>query len=662
MADNKDRNMKRLKDEQQVRQRAGVIFGTNDEYGAAHGVEEVIANSVDEAREGFGDLITIEFDKDGSVTVEDSGRGLPMDWNEEEKEWNWKLALCTLYASGKYDNAQYGNSTGLNGLGLTATQFASEYMDVWATYGGKTRYMHFEKGKPVGDMKIMAAIRQGTGTKIKYKPDVEVFPALRTKSLPANYFINIIRKQAMLQDGLTIRLKHFELPKEIEICYKGGIVEFIDVMTQKPLLNKPVKYESYEIGTDDEQLYPEKYKVDMKLAFTFSKETKFIEVYHNGSELFEATQNHTADALKEAFTQALTMYAKFNGKLSKNDRFLFRDLEPMLVAIGATSAPGNRTWFKNQTKGAINNPFIKRAFFDFIYNSVTNWLNTNKPTADKIVADVIANKQIREEYDKSMNNMIRKISKGVAFGNKPENFKDCESKSIIDREIYLVEGRSALGSVLTARDPKFQAIFPLRGKPINCLKEKLSKVLANDIIADLFRIFECGLEVKNEHIENLPEFDITKLKWNKIIICTDADVDGMHIRCLLITMFYVLAPSLLKSGKVFIAETPLFEISWKDETHFAFDENEKKKILTDLYSRGAKDSQITIQRSKGLGENDPEMMAVSTMNPLTRRLTQVEYPDNATNVSNYFNALLGDDLETRRIIIDEYFDQTESAE
>ena len=657
-----NRNMKRLKDEQQVRQRAGVIFGTNDEFGAAHGVEEVIANSVDEAREGHGDEIIVKFDEDGSVTVTDHGRGLPMDWNEDEGMWNWELALCTLYASGKYDNSQYGDSTGLNGLGLTATQFASEYMDVWSTYGGKTRYMHFEKGKPVGQMKIGPSIIEGTGTTIKFKPDPEVFPALRVRGLPAAYFIELARKQAIVLDGITIKLDHFEVGQELVLCYPNGIVDFIKSIVEKTLIKDVEDYKAFEYGVDEETPELPKYKVDMRLAFTFSRDQNFLEVYHNGSQLFEAKDNYTVDGLKDAFTSAFTDYSKMNGKIGRNDKFLYKDIEPLLVCVAKTSAPGNRTWFKNQTKGAILNSFIRKSFKLFVYNSVMNWLNKNKTESDKIVAEVILNKQNREEFTKSLAKAVKTMSKGISFGNKPAKFKECASKDKRRREIYIVEGDSALGSVLLARDKDFQAVMPLRGKPINALKEKLSRVLSNDIIIDLFRIFECGMEVKHENIEGLPEFKLENLAWDKIIICTDADVDGMHIRCLCITMFYILAPSLLKAGKVYIAETPLYEITWKKENRFAFTDAEKEQVLDELRVMGAKDNQIMIQRSKGLGENDPDMMHVSTMNPLTRRLTKVEYPADDRNVANYFNALLGDDIETRRYMIEQFFEMTEIVE
>lgn len=653
-ADN--RNMKRLKDEQQVRQRPAPIFGTNDEKGASNSIYEIIANSIDEAREGHGNEIRVIVDSDNVVTVSDDGRGLPMDWNEDEQMYNWELALCTLYASGKYDSSQYGQALGLNGLGLTATQYASEFMDVWSTYDGKTSYMHFEKGRPVGKMKVTEPVREGTGTTIKFKPDVEVFPALRTKNIPADFFINLLRRQAMLLDGLKINFEHFEIGKEMSLCYPGGIVDFIDAIIEKPLLQKTPCFDDSNSGVDDPADNPEPYTVNMKLAFNFSRESKLIELYHNGSHMFEG--GITQDALETGFTKAFTDHARAIGKLTKSEKFLFRDISDILVCVASTDAPGNRTWFKNQTKGAINNPFIGQSFLDFVYQKLRFWLDNNKAQADRVIAEVINNKIAREEADKVSKTVINKLSKTVTFGNKPKDFTDCSSRNILERELYIVEGRSALGSVKTARDYKFQAVIPVRGKPINCLKEKLTKVLNNDIITDLFRVFGCGIEAKSKYIDNLPQFDLQKLNWGKLIICTDADVDGMHIRCLLITMFYILAPSLLKAGKVYIAETPLFEINWKKETYFAFDETEKEQILNKLHNLGAKDNQIKIQRSKGLGENDADMMAKSTMKPESRRLIPVEYPENDSDLSTYFNALLGDDLETRRLLIEEYFDLT----
>ena len=647
------RGLKMLKDEQQVRQRPGVIFGTNDKFGAFHGVFEIIANSIDEAREGYGKSVRVTVEEGDIITVEDDGRGLPMDWNEEEKMYNWEIALCTMYGSGKYDANQYSQSLGLNGLGLTAMQYASSFMDVYSTYGGKTRYMHFEKGKPVGKMQITDAIREGTGTKIKFQPDVEVFPALKNENLSAEMFIMALRKQAMLLAGLEITISHYELTKEIRFCYEHGIEDYVSDLTEKTMIQTAV-YTDSDIGTDDEEQYPEKYKVDMKIAFNFSREAGLVEIYHNASHMFEGGK--TVEAFEKAITAAFTDFARQQGKLSKSDRFVYKDISDILLCVATTDAPGNRTWFKNQTKGALTNPFIGNAFMQFVYNKIRFWCDNNNTVALKVVAEFITNKIAREEGAEVSKKVINNLSKQVSFGNKPKYFRDCSSKIVSERELYIVEGRSALGSVKLACDAKFQAVIPVRGKPINCLKEKLTHVLKNDIIIDLYRVLGCGMEAKNEYIDDLPKFDLDKLKWGKIIICTDADIDGCHIRTLLLTMFYMLSPSLIKAGKVFIAETPLYEMTYKKETRFAFDDNEKARYMEEFRQMGAKDNQIKIERSKGLGENDPEMMAVSTMNPGTRRLIPVTYPENDANLADYFNALLGDDLSMRRELIDEYFD------
>lgn len=659
-ADN--RNMKRLKDEQQVRQRPAPIFGTNDEKGAFHSVEEIIANSIDEAREGYGDEIDITVEEGNIITVADRGRGLPMGWNEDEQMYNWELALCTLYASGKYDSAQYGQSLGLNGLGLTATQYASAFMDVESTYDDKVHTIHFKEGKPVGDMQVTKATGTGTGTKIRFQPDPKVFPALKSVPLSANMFLPLLNSQAMLQAGLKINFKHYELGTQVTtFYYKDGMAEFVDkILEDKSIIpGTPYYFDSAE-GTD----YPDRildypnYKVNLRIAFNFCRDTSSVYIYHNGSKMFEG--GTTVEGFERGITKAFTDAARSAGKISRADKFLYKDISSMLVCVASTDAPGHRTEFKNQTKGAINNIFIGQSMLNFVYEKVMYWMVQNKTQADKVLSEAVANKTAREEADKVSKKVISNLSKSVSFGNKPKNFRDCSSKNIFERELYIVEGLSALGSVKLACNAKFQAVIPVRGKIINCLKEKITRVLSNDIIIDLYRVLGCGMEVKTKHIDNLPAFDINKLNWGKIIICTDADVDGMHIRTLLITMFYILSPSLLKAGKVYIAETPLYEMTYKKETKFAFDENEKAQYLEYFKSLGAKDGQIKIQRSKGLGENDPEMMSISTMRPDTRRLIPVEYPNNDNELATYFNALLGDDLETRRMLIDEYFEITES--
>lgn len=643
-----------LKDEQQVRQRPGVIFGTNTEQGAANGINEIIANSIDEAREGFCTKIRVNIWKNGDVEVQDNGRGVPMDWNEAEKKFNWELVFCTLYASGKYDSSNYGASLGLNGLGATAMQYASEYMDVYSTRDGTTSYVHFEKGKPVGKMTVTHDKNKENGTIIKFRPDKSVF-ILKEMALSPEHYIKLLSRQAMLHSGLEIILWHEELDKEIRFYYPEGFVNFIQAICTKPMTKEVASFSDTKFGTDREE--DEKYELNMRCAFTFSREESMVELYHNSAHMFEG--GATLDALKFAATQAFTDYGVEQGKMNKSDKLQYKDIESILIIIADTSAPGHRTYFKNQTKGAINNPFIKKEFVDFMYYSFRTWLTQNKTESDRVISEVMANKLAREEADKVSKKIVNSLSKGLGLGNKPKKFVDCCSKLQFERELFIVEGDSALGSCKLSRNAAFQAIMPVRGKILNCLKKELSHILSNDIIIDLLKVMGCGIEAESKYIENLPKFDLNKLNWGKIIICTDADLDGMQIRCLILAMLYRLVPTVLKSGRVYIAETPLFEITYGKETFFAYTENEKKQKMEQYEQAGVNLNKVKIQRSKGLGENDPEMMSISTMAPLTRRLVPVDYPADDSDVASYFNALLGDDIETRRILINEYFDITE---
>ena len=651
-----DTSISSLKDEEQVRMRPAVIFGTNDEQGASHGIYEIIANAIDEVREGYGNRIKISAFKDGTVEVEDDGRGVPMGWNAGEKKYNWELVFCTLYASGKYDSSSYGSSLGLNGLGATAMQYASEFMEVYSTRDGKTSIMKFEKGRPVGKLEVVDAIKEGSGTTIRFKPDPEVFINIKNKALPPEHYVNLMRRQAMLHPGMEVILQHEELGKPMTIKYDKGLSGFIDAVIKRPMLKETLTFFGEAEGNDDESMDPTPYKVNMRLSINFSRETSIHELYHNGSHLYEG--GVTMDAFKLALIKSFEDYAKENGKMTRAERIQFRDIESILVAIGDTNAPGNRTFFKNQTKAAINNPFIRDAYAQFIYDNMRSWL-TNDRQGDSVLDEILANKKAREEADKVSRKVVRSLSKSVSgMGNKPKKFVDCRSSITSERELYIVEGDSALGSCKLARNAQFQAIMPVRGKIMNCLKEDLTRILGNDIIIDLLRVLGCGIEVKSKYIQDLPEFDLNKLNWGKVIICTDADLDGMQIRCLIITMLYRLCPSLLKAGKVYIAETPLFELTYKKETYFAYNQSEKDALIQQLVNMGAKESQIDVQRSKGLGENNPEMMSVSTMAPATRRLVPIEYPKDDSNVASYFEALLGDDIETRRILINEYFEVT----
>lgn len=663
MAEN--RNLKSLKDEEQVRKRPQVVFGTNDLSGAYNGINEIFANSIDEAREGYGKALRIKIEPNNVITVDDDGRGLPMDWNEKEEKYNWELALCTLYSSGKYDSSQYKSSLGLNGLGLTATQYASEFMEVWSTYDGKTYYMGFKKGRPVTELTVLEPVRDGTGTKIRFKLDSEVFPALRTKEIALETYLTNLCRQAMLISGFEITVTSYSLKEPIKICYKDGIAEYIDRITDRRMLSKSAEFFDKDRGTDDANIDPEPYDVVMRCAFNFNKpastdddKIEFVEIYHNASLMSEG--GVTVDGYEKAVTSAFTDYARSINKLNKNGRFLYRDVSSIIMCVATTDAPGYRTWPKNQTKYAITNPFIGKAFTQFIYNKLIFWFSKNQSQAEKIIQYAILNKTAREEGAEVSRKVINKLSKEVKFGSKPKNFRDCSSNITDKRELWITEGLSAQTSVKLACDPIFQAVMPIRGKIINCKKERITRILSSEIIIDLFRVFGCGMEIKTDKIEGLPKFDLSKLKWGKIIICADADVDGQHIICLVLTMIYTLAPSLIKEGKVYIAMTHLYEIQFevnKESKYvFAYNDEEKDTILDTLHSNGIKDNKIKILRSKGLGENDPQKMWESTMDPDRRRLIKVEYPEDDNELEMYFDILLGNEIEMRRVVIDEYFD------
>ena len=671
------RNLKRYKDEQQVRQRPAPTFGTNDELGAYHGIWEIIMNSIDEAREGFGKLIEVEVKPNNVIVVSDDGRGLPMGWNEAEDMYNWELSLCSLYASGKYDSTQYGSAVGLNGLGLTAMQYASSYMKVWSTYDDRTYHMEFKQGRPVTELEVLEPIRKGSGTRIEFQPDPEVFPALEdpTVKIEATKYFEDLRRQAMLVPGLTIKFTHYELAggEPINIVFDNGIVDSIDMMMDiiqmKPIIGKTIYFEGETQGTDRPQ--DEDYTLKMKFAMNFGRRTdgkewssvaEHVEFYHNGSYLFEG--GVTAQAFKLGILTAISVYGLNEKKLKKSDSMTFEDVADLMVAVVATDCPGYRSWFKNQTKGAINNPFIGQALKAFVTDKVLFWLNANKAEADKLLNECVANMKARLEAKAVSKKVINSLSKTVSFSNKPAMFRDCSSKVVEKRELYIVEGRSALGSTKLACDPRFQAVLPLKGKTINCLKNSLAEVLNSEIIIDLYRVLGCGIEAKSKHINDLPKFDINKLNWGKIIICTDADVDGYHIRCLVLTALMVLSPSLIKEGKVYVAETPLYELKVKvpnrgETSVFAYTDEERDTYIQKLVAGGIPEKNIDVSRSKGLGENDAEMMNKTTMDPENRHLIKISYPESDDQLIKTMQSLLGDDLSGRKELIFDYFDNTD---
>ena len=642
-------SISQLKGADRVRKRPGVIFGSDGLDGCEHAVFEILSNSIDEAREGYGDIITLTSYEDGSIEVEDFGRGCPMDWNPVEKRFNWELVFCELYAGGKYKNADGGDyeySLGLNGLGSCATQYASEYMDVTVWRDGNKYQLHFKKGKVSGkkgqELTIEPTDRKKTGTLIKWRPDREVFTDI---DIPVEYFEDVLHRQAVVNAGVSFRLRiqHGSKFETKEFRYENGILDYVGEIVGEGALTAPVFISAERKGRDREDK-PE-YKVRLSAAFAFSNKVNAIEYYHNSSWL----ENGGAPdkAARSAFVSAVDAYIKKIGRYQKNETAIkFQDVQDCLVLV--TNCFSTQTSYENQTKKAINNRFIQLAMTDFFKQQLEVYFIENKPEADRIAEQVLINKRSRETAERARQGMKKKLSGSIDIANRVQKFVDCRSKDTDRREIYIVEGDSALGACKLSRDAEFQGIMPVRGKILNCLKADYVRIFKSDVITDLMKVLGCGVEVKDKHTKDLSSFDLDNLRWNKVIICTDADVDGYHIRTLILTMLYRLVPTLIREGYVFIAESPLYEIECKGKTYFAYSDKEKAEILEKL--GGAKAS---ISRSKGLGENDPDMMWMTTMNPETRRLIKV-MPEDAKKMAQVFDLLLGDDLAGRKDHIAEF--------
>ena len=630
-----------LKGADRVRKRPGVIFGSNGLDGCEHAVFEILSNSIDEAKEGYGTTITVTRFKDKSVEVVDQGRGIPLDYNPKEERYNWELVFCELYAGGKYNNdsgSNYEYSLGLNGLGSCATQYASEYMDVTVIRDGYKYSLYFEKGENVGGLYKEEIKTKKTGTTIKWKPDLEVFTDI---DIPADYYRDVLKKQAVVNAGITFKFRNeteggFETE---EFFYQIGIEDYLaELCGDKSFTG--IQTASAERRGRDREDKPE-YKLLMNFAFCFSNSVNVLEYYHNSSFLEHG--GSPDKAVKSAFVSAIDAYIKQNNKYTKNEsKITFADVSDSLALI--SNSFSTHTDYENQTKKSINNKFIADAMTEFLRHTLEVYFIENKVEAEKISNQVLLNKRSRETAEKTRSNLKKKLAGKMDITNRVQKFVDCRTRDVSRREIYIVEGDSALGSCKLGRDAEFQAIIPVRGKILNCLKSDLNKIFKNDIIMDLMRVLGCGVEVKSR---DLSMFDLDNLRWNKIIICTDADVDGFQIRTLILTMLFRLVPTLIREGKVFIAESPLFEITTKNDTYFAYNEREKTEILEKL--EGEK---YTIQRSKGLGENDPDMMWKTTMNPETRRLIRV-MPEDEEITMQKFDLLLGDNLQGRKDYIAE---------
>ena len=640
-----------LKGADRVRKRPGVIFGSDGLEGCEHAVFEILSNAIDEARGGHGKLITATRFADRSIQVDDQGRGCPVDWNEKEGRYNWELVFCELYAGGKYDNENSENyefSLGLNGLGSCATQYASRYMDVTVWRDGKEYRLHFERGEIAGKLEVseQTGNKKRTGTTIRWLPDLDVFTDI---DIPVDYYRDVMRRQAVVNAGVTFRLKNEAAAGKFEteeFVYEHGIEDYIRELAGLDALTEPVYWEAERKGRDR----PDKpeYKVKLSVALCFSNKTALCEYYHNSSFLEHG--GSPEKATRSAMVSAIDKYLRDNNKYVKGEaKITFPDVQDCLILV--SSSFSTQTSYENQTKKAITNKFIQEAMTEFLRSRLEIYFIENRDAAEKIAAQVLINKRSRETAERTRINQKKKLTEKIDIANRVQKFVDCRTKDVERREIYIVEGDSALGACKQSRDAEFQGLMPVRGKILNCLKADYPRIFKSDVITDLMKVLGCGVEVSGKAVKDLNQFDLSNLRWSKVVICTDGDVDGFQIRTLILTMLYRLCPTLIREGYVYIAETPLFEITCKEKsgekTWFAYSEKEKADILKKLEGK-----KVNVQRSKGLGENDPEMMWMTTMSPETRRLIRV-LPEDAEETARVFDLLLGDNLSGRKDYIAE---------
>ena len=630
-----------LKGADRVRKRPGVIFGSDGLDGCEHAVFEILSNAIDEAREGHGSLITVTRFLDKSIQVEDQGRGCPVDWNEKEQKYNWELVFCELYAGGKYNNLtgdSYEYSLGLNGLGSCATQYASEYFDAVIRRDGFKYSLHFEKGENIGGLQKEPTDRgKKTGSTFRWKPDLEVFTDI---DIPVDYYQDVLKRQAVVNAGVTFRLRVETAPGKFDsadFCYENGIADYVSELAGEDALTAPVFWQTERRGRDRADK-PE-YKVKLSVSFCFSNRVQVIEHYHNSSWLEHG--GSPEKAVRSAFVSAIDGYLKAQGKYQKSEsKLTWNDVQDCLVFVSNNFS--TQTSYENQTKKAINNRFVQEAMTEFLRAQLEVYFIENPQEAQRIAEQVLINKRARENAERTRLNLKKSLTGSMDVSNRVAKFVPCRTRDVTRSELYIVEGDSALGSVKQARDGEFQAIMPVRGKILNCLKADYGKIFKSEIITDLLKVLGCGVEVKDRRAKDMATFDLNSLRWNKVVICTDADVDGFQIRTLILTMLYRLTPTLIQEGFVYIAESPLYEITCKEKTWFAYSDREKNDIVSTLQGQ-----KYDVQRSKGLGENDPEMMWLTTMSPDTRRLIKV-MPEDVERTARIFDLLLGDDLTGRK--------------
>ena len=616
-----------LKGLEAVRKRPGMYIGSTSGRGLHHLVYEVVDNSVDEALAGFCTHIEVTIHPDDSITVVDNGRGIPVDMHPTERKPAVEVALTMLHAGGKFDKDSYKVSGGLHGVGVSVVNALSEWLEVEVRRDGKIHRQRYSRGEKQTELEVVGKTKE-TGTTVSFKPDPQIFTELRFNF---DTLANRLRELAFLNGGLKITLtdERESTPRTEVYHYKGGIVEFVEFLrgTRKPLHSKVVYIEA------------EREEADIQLAFQYDdgyNENTFTFV--NNINTHEGGTHLTG--FKAALTRTLNDYARKSGVLKKDlDSLSGEDVREGLTCV--LSVKVKEPQFEGQTKTKLGNSEVRGAVEQVVNDRLSTFLEENPSVAKAIIEKALQAARARLAARKARELVRRKNAlEGMVL---PGKLADCAITDPAMCEIYLVEGDSAGGSAKQGRDRNYQAILPLRGKILNVERARLDKILSNEEIRTIIAALGTGI--------GEDEFNTKNARYGKVIIMTDADVDGAHIRTLLLTFFYRHMRELIEEGMVYIAQPPLFRIARGKEEHYAYSEEERDALIARLNGSGDGKRNIVVQRYKGLGEMNPEQLWKTTMDPETRTILQVTL-DDAVDADQVFSTLMGDEVEPRRQFIE----------
>jgi len=616
-----------LKGLEAVRKRPGMYIGSTSSRGLHHLVYEVVDNSIDEALAGHATKVDVTIHADDSITVIDDGRGIPVDIHPIEKIPGVELAMTVLHAGGKFDKSSYKVSGGLHGVGVSVVNALAEQLKVWVRRGGKEYYMDFERGITVTKLKVLTKGVTERGTTVWFKPDHTIFTELRYDYATV---ANRLRELSYLNKGVTITLKDERVGEEkTEVFFaKGGLKEMVQYLNEKKkVLHQDIVY----IDTERDG-------IDIELAFQYNDGyNENVYSFVNSINTHEGGTHLTG--LKSALTRTINAYAVKNGALKKaNFTLSGDDVREGLTAVLSVNV--REPQFEGQTKTKLGNSEVEGAVKSVVNEYLSAYLDEH-PRVANIVIDKTVSAALAREAARKARDLTRKKS-ALDVGNLPGKLADCSLSDPALCEIYLVEGDSAGGSAKQGRNRAFQAILPLRGKILNVERARIDKILGNEEIRTIITAIGAGIK---------DDFNIENARYHKLILMTDADVDGAHIRTLLLTFFYRQMPQLIEAGFVYIAQPPLYRVAKGKEEFYAYDEKEREEYVRRL-SNGEGKSTVNIQRYKGLGEMNPLQLWSTTMDPETRTILQVTVED-ALLANDTFERLMGDDVEPRRLFIEE---------